>query len=240
MSEPFSLASAGRAIDGAISRMVHELVTPAAAPAQERTEALHQYRLARDGTLAIFGNLSQAQASFKPAPNVWSIGENVEHLLLTEDLYRTQIRDLIALARRGGGTNIDLTFKEINTSVAYIPREVIPFLSAPLKVFNMFVPQPVREVMFRLPLIPAIAPTVSTPSTVRPIEELRARCTTSLAATEAVFRGDLPPNVDRVTLTHPILGTNNIAQIFRIIAAHEERHHTQMRGVLQNSRFPKS
>jgi hypothetical protein len=240
MTEPFTLASAGRVIDGVVSRMVHDIVTPAAASAPERTAGLHQYRVAREGTLSIIRNLSQNQASFKPATNVWSIGEIVEHLLMTEDLYRAQIQDLIVLARRGGGTNIDLTFKEINTSVAYIPRELIPFFSVPLRVFNMFVPQPVREVMFRLPLIPAVAPTVSTPSTVRPIEELRACCTTSLAATEAVFSSDLPANTDRMTLTHPILGTNNIAQIFRIIAAHEERHHTQMRGVLHNSRFPKS
>jgi hypothetical protein len=239
MSQPFTLSAAGRAIDGAISRMVHDLVTPTGAPAEERAAAFRQYRVAREGTLSIVQHLSQAQSDFKPAPGKWSIAQNVEHLLMTEDLYRTQIQNLIALARSGDGANIDLTFRDINTSVAYIPREVIPFLAAPLKVFNMFVPQAIRETMFRIPLIPAIAPTVSTPETCRPISELRQQCPSSLAATEAVLRGDLPPNLDRMTITHPILGTNNIAQIFRIIAAHEERHHTQMRSVIQNPRFPK-
>jgi hypothetical protein len=239
MSEPFTLASAGRAIDGAISRIVHGLVTPDAAPAEERAAGFQQYRLAREGTISIIRNLSQVQADFKPASDSWSVSQNVEHLLLTEDLYRTQIQNLIALAKRGGDTNIELTFKDINTAVAYIPRDFMPFLSAPLKVFNMFVPQPVREAMFRLPLIPAIAPTVSSPAPSRPIDELRARCTTSLAATDALLSGDLPPNLDRMTLSHPVLGTNNIAQIFRIIAAHEQRHHTQMRSILQDPRFPK-
>jgi hypothetical protein len=41
-----------------------------------------------------------------------------------------------------------------------------------------------------------------------------------------------------MTLSHPIIGTNNIVQIFGIITAHEERHHGQMRAVLAQPRFP--
>ena len=240
MNDPFNLGSAGRAIDGAISRMVQGIVAPETAPAEERSAGLQQYRAAREGTISIIQGLSQRQAEFQPAENKWSISQNVEHLLMTEDLYRAQIQNLIALARSGNGTNIELSFREINTSIAYIPREVIPLFSLPLKMFNMFVPQPIREQLFRVPFIPAIAPTVSTPETCRPLAELRMQCNSSLSATEAVLRGDLPANLDKMTITHPILGTNNIAQIFRIIAAHEERHHTQMRGVMENARFPRS
>ena len=240
MSDAFDLSAAGRALDGAISRMVHGFVTPAAAPAEERMAGLQQYRRAREGTMSLIQNLSQVQADFKPSSDSWSVGQVVQHLLMTEDLYRGQIQEMIAMARRGGGTNIDLTFREINTAVAYIPREVMPLLSAPLRVFNMFVPQTVRELMFRLPIIPALAPTVSTPVTTRAIGDLRADCVTSLESTEALLSGDLPSNLDRITITHPILGTNNVAQIFRIIAAHEERHHSQIRGVTGHSRFPKT
>ena len=94
MSEPFTFGSAGRAIDGAISRLVHDVVTPAAAPAEERAAGLEQYRVARAGTIAIIRDLSPTQAQFKPAMNVWSISQNVEHLLLTEELYRTQMQRL--------------------------------------------------------------------------------------------------------------------------------------------------
>jgi hypothetical protein len=48
----------------------------------------------------------------------------------------------------------------------------------------------------------------------------------------------MPPNLRKITLSHPVIGTNNIAQIFGIIAAHEERHHGQMRRVMENPRFP--
>jgi hypothetical protein len=42
MNDGFSLASAGRALDGAISRLVHELVAPAPAPGEEWNTALAQ------------------------------------------------------------------------------------------------------------------------------------------------------------------------------------------------------
>jgi hypothetical protein len=239
MSEPFTLASAGRAIDGVISRLVHDLVTPALPPAEERSAAIDRYRTAREQTISIISNLTQTQADFKPAPNVWSVSQVVEHLLLTEDLYRTQIQSMIAKAKRGDGTNIDLSFRDINTSVAYIPRDVMPMLTVPLNIFNAFVPQAVREAMFRLPFIPAIAPSVSSPAASQPIAELRHRAVSSIAATEAVFRGDVPLNLGKITLSHPILGTNNIVQIFGILTAHEERHHGQMRALIGNPRFPR-
>jgi len=238
MSDIFSLRSAGRALDGAISRLVHGLTTAPPPPGEEWNRAIEQYRAAREETIAIIRDLTQAQADFRPALQVWSIGQNVEHLLLTESLYRRQMQNLIDLAGRGGKTDIELTFRQINTSIAFIPREVMPMFTMPLKVLNMFMPRAVRETMFRITLIPAVHPSVSNPARSQPIAELRARAVSSLAATEEVFRGDLPANLRHMTLSHPILGTNNIVQIFGIITAHEERHHGQMRRVLENARFP--
>lgn len=239
MADTFSIAAAGRALDGAISRLVHGLTSAPPRPGEERTRALSRYRAAREGTLAIIRDLSQAQIDFAPRANVWSIGQNVQHLLLTEDLYRTQMRKMIEMARKGGAKNIDLTFQQINTTFAYIPREVMPVFTVPLNMMNMVMPRVVRETMFRLPLIPAVNPTFSSPTGSQPVEELRARALSSIEATEAIFKGELPANLNDITLSHPILGTNNIPQIFGVIAAHEERHHTQMRSVLSNPRFPR-
>jgi hypothetical protein len=239
MSDTFFLVSAGRALDGAVSRLVHGLTAPPPPPGEEWNAAIGHYRAARETTAAIICDLSQEQADFAPANKVWSIGQNVEHLLLTETLYRTQMRNMIDLAQKGGRTNIELTFDDIDTSIAFIPREVMPMFTVPLQVFNMFIPQAVRETMFRLPLIPAVNPTVSNPARSQPIAELRLRSVSSLTATERIFRAELPPNLMNMTLSHPILGTNNIVQIFGIITAHEERHHGQMRAVLSNPRFPR-
>ena len=163
----------------------------------------------------------------------------VEHLLLTENFHRASMRKMIDLARKGGGTNIELTFQEIDTSIAFIPREIMPVFTAPLKVFNLFVPQAVRETIFRIPLIPAVTPTFSDPARGKPIGELRSRAASSLGATEDVFRGEMPRNLGNITVSHPILGNNNIAQVLGILTAHEDRHHGQMRALLENPRFPK-
>ncbi|HEX4278387.1 MAG TPA: DinB family protein [Bryobacteraceae bacterium] len=239
MSEGFSLASAGRALDGALSRLVNDLVAVPPPAGQEWSAALSKYRGAREGTMALIRDLTQEQCDFTPAPGVWSIGQNVEHLLLTERLYRTQFRNLIALAGKGGESNIALTFEHIDTSIAFIPRDVMPLLTIPLNIFNVFVPGIVRETMFRIPLISAVNPTASNPAPYHSVTDLRARAIASLAETGELFRGDLPSNLRNMTLSHPLLGTNNIPEIFGIITAHEERHHGQMRRVLENPRFPR-
>jgi DinB superfamily len=239
MSDNFSIASAARALDGAISRMVHDLVAPAPPPGQEWTAAVGQFRTVRERTIELVRDLTQEQADFSPAANSWSAGQITDHLLLSEKLYRTQCQNLIELAKTGEKTNIELTFQQVNTSVAFIPREVIPLFTLPLKMFNFFVPHAVRETMFRFPLIPALNPRVSDPAPSRPINELRSSLASSIDATEAIFRGDLPAKLKNMTLSHPILGTNNIVQVLGIMGAHEERHQTQIRAVLANPRFPK-
>jgi hypothetical protein len=238
MSNGFSLTSLGQAIDGTVSRLVRDLTAAPPAPGDVLTQAIENYRAVREGTIAIIQDLSQAQADFFPAAGIWSVGQNVEHLLLTEKLYRTKMQNLIDLARKGGKQNIELTFGDINTSIAFIPRDVMPMLTVPLNVFNLFVPRVVREAMFRFPLIPALNPSVSEPTHSQPIAQLRSRAASSLKATEEIFQHKMPPNLMNMTLSHPILGTNNVVQIFGIITAHEERHHGQIRAVLANSRFP--
>jgi hypothetical protein len=234
-----NLIATGRALDGAFSRFVNDLVAPPPAPGREWPTALAKYSVARDATLTLISDLRQDQSDFFPAPGVWSIGQNVEHLLLTERLYRNQFRNLIALAGKGDETNIALTFEHIDTSIAFIPRDLMPFFSMPLNVFNAFMPRVVRETMFRLPLISATNPTSSEPAPYRSIVDLQTRCITSLAETEALFDRDLPSNLKDMTLSHPLLGTNNILGLFGIITAHEERHHGQIRRVMESPRFPK-
>ena len=66
MSELFSVASLGMAVDGAISRLVHGLTSPPLARGEEVNRALAKYRAAREETLAIIQDLTQVQADFFP------------------------------------------------------------------------------------------------------------------------------------------------------------------------------
>jgi uncharacterized damage-inducible protein DinB len=238
MSDNFSLSTAARAFDGALSRLVHDLVTPPAHPGEEWHAPLAQYRQVRESTIDIVRRLTQKQVDFSPAHETWSIGQILDHLLLSEKLYRTQMERLIELAREGKSTDIELSMYQVNSSFAFIPREVMSLFSIPMKVFNMFVPHAVRESLIRYPLIPALNPTVSDPVRGRPIEVLCESLKSSIAETEALFRGALPANLREMTLSHPVLGTNNIQQILGILGAHEERHQGQIRDRIRQAGGP--
>jgi hypothetical protein len=51
----------------------------------ERTYLIEQLELSKKNMLASISGLTEAQWRFKPAPNVWSVAECAEHLVLAED-----------------------------------------------------------------------------------------------------------------------------------------------------------
>ncbi len=93
--------------------------------------------------------------------------------------------------------------------------------------------------MIRNPIVSALNPTVAEPRPGLSITKLREDLTASLAETERVLKGPLPPNVDAQFINHPLLGSNNLPRLLRIMIAHEERHHGQIAGVRGEARFPK-
>lgn len=237
-SNAFFNSSLGHMIDGAVSRLVQDLVAPPPLPGQELKTAIEQFRAVRERTIAITADLTQAQADFSPGQKVWSIAQIVDHLILSEQLYRGQFRKLLEMAKEGKQTSYDLPLSELNPSVAFIPQDLLPLLTAPLNLINMFVPRAFRETMFRFPLIPATNPSASAPRPSRPVDEWRADLAATLPATEALFEGGIPARLNEVSMSHPMLGANNVVQIFRLLAAHEERHHGQIRALQQNPRYP--
>ena len=56
------------------------------------TESLQTFARVRNGTLRIVAGLSEDQAAFRPRQDVWSVAQILDHLLLTEALYRTQMQ----------------------------------------------------------------------------------------------------------------------------------------------------
>lgn len=204
----------------------------------ELAAELDRFRRVRARTLEMVRDLSQEQSDFSPSGKEWSVGQNLNHLWLAEKLYRDQFRRLIDLQRAGRRPSIYLSLREVNTSFAFIPREIIPLFELPLITFNLFVPRIVRETMVRFPLLSAKNPSVSEPEKGLPVHELRTALETSLEETEQLFRNN--PGIDptRMTITHPILGSNNIPQILRIVAPHEERHQGQIARVMRDARYP--
>src|SRR5260370_3706036 len=101
---------------------------------------------ARAGTLRLCSGISQAQSEFA-RPRKWSVGENLHQLVLADDLYRSYFAQLIEMQKSGQRAVLRRSFADINTSIAYIPKPILPLLEIPFTVMNMFVPSVVRETM---------------------------------------------------------------------------------------------
>ena len=203
------------------------------------TNALSAFADVRADTMRMVSGLTEAQANFAPNRDTWSIGQNLDHLLRTEDLYRTQMARLVDLAKEGKRFNIDVSLQEVDLSLPFVPRPLMPYMAVPLTMFNLFVPAPVRETFLRFPVMKAKNPRISEPSAGPPIAGLLQDLRSSLEETKTLLSGPLPANVGRVTVSHPVLGCNTIANILGLIAAHEQRHGAQIRGVTAHRSFPR-
>ena len=203
-------------------------------------EPLEFLRLTRNGTLALVSGLTQAQADYDPGAGGWTVGQVLDHLLLAEKLYRDLISRLIDLEKSGRRPVIREGFREVNTSIAYIPKSVLPFLEVPLTVFNLFVPPFVREIMTEFRVLPAQNPDVAVPAKGRPIDQLRQALKQSCADTAALLGANPAVNYRRLRYSHPLMGDNHVLNILRIVSFHERRHQSQIRDVLALRDFPKA
>ena len=238
MSNDFT-KTAAHALDSAVSRAVQSLITPAKPSGNQWNLRVQELRAVREKTISTLLNLNQAQADFAPAAGTWSIAQNADHILLSEQLYRTQLRNLMELARKGGKTTLEIGYGDVNPAFPFIPREVLSLLATPLTIMNMFMPAVVRQAIIRYPLIPALAPSVMEPAKSRPIDDLRASMRSSFAVTEELFRDRVPANLGSMSVSHPLLGNNTVAQIFGLMCAHEERHRAQIEKISRLAHFPK-
>jgi hypothetical protein len=171
---------------------------------------------------------------WRPAPDSWSVGEVLDHLLLAERFFRGEIATLID-RRKAGRTPVLLrSFQDLDLSVGPIPKGLLPWLEVPLLVASLFVPASVRDFLVRSPLIPARHPTVANPRRGRLANDLRADLGGSLAETEALFEAN--PEVDYRALwyVHPLLGSNNVLDLIRIATRHEERHQNRIAEIIRN------
>ena len=203
------------------------------------TDDVEMLRLTRAETLRLGAGVTQMQSEFTPARGKWSVGEVLDHLLLAEDYYRRMIARLVELDKSGARPVISSSFADVNTSIAYIPKSLLPMLEIPFTVLNMFVPTPVREAMTQLRFLPAQNPDMAKPQHGKPLKELRDALAASYEQTAAVFQSNPGLNYRGMRYRHPLLGDNNVLQVLRIVALHERRHHSQIKEILRARQFPK-
>lgn len=202
-------------------------------------EGLAEFRTSRARTLAMLDQLTQRQLDYAPAQDRWSAGELVDHMLLAERINREQIARLIEMRRQGRKPELSLTFSDLNIGVAYIPRSVLPALELPLRFLNLFVPESLRNYLTSHALVSFKNPDAAAPRRGRPISQLRDDLTTSLKETEALFQGDPHLNYGEMVLRHPLLGTYDVPGVLRFMAAHEQRHQSQINNIMASPQFPR-
>jgi hypothetical protein len=198
---------------------------------------LERFRSIRARTLAMVQGLSQVQMDYSPAPGTWSIGEVVDHLILSVNIIRMDIAELIELAKAGKEPLLYRSAAEFNITTFFIPKCMLPFLEVPFNFLGMFIPDSVREFFVRYGLIPARAADTATPRRGRSAAELHDGLRSSLEELEALFAANPNLDYDRMMHQHPLLGTQNVPHLLYIMRLHEERHQTQISDLLTDSRF---
>jgi uncharacterized damage-inducible protein DinB len=201
--------------------------------------SLEMFRSARSRTIALVDQLSQEQLDFTSATGKWSTGEVLDHLLLAEKVNRDQIVELIELKKSQQTPFVRRSFADVNVSVAYIPKSVLPVLEIPFTMLNTFVPTSAREFITRHRLIPAQTPDIATPRKGRLAAELREELADSFKKTETLFKDNPDLDYCEMQVQHPLMGTNNVPELLRFMALHEQRHQSQINNTLASPRFPK-
>ena len=203
------------------------------------SESLEEFRATRARTLALVEGLTQSQLDYAPRRGRWSAGEVLDHVLLAETTNRDQIAKLIKLKRAGRRPELRLTFSDLNVSVAYLPRAVLPLLETPLTLMNMLVPDSLRNYLTRNRLVPFQNPDVAAPRSERPGPLLRDDLIASLRETEALFQNNPDLDYGEMVVRHPLLGRYDVPGLLRFMSAHEQRHQSQITDILSDPRFPR-
>ena len=201
---------------------------------------LERLRAVRLHTLALMQDLSQEQLDYVPAPGAWSVGEAVDHLILSEQVLRGDIAILIERTKAGQTPYLYRSFAEFNARPALIPQCALPFLEAPLNFLNMFTPAGIREYVVRNVPVPALAADVTQPRRGRTLAALRDELHSTLHKTEALFAANPSLDYGQMRHQHLLFGVQTVPQLLRTLWLHEQAHQDQLARMLASPQFPQT
>ncbi len=197
-----------------------------------RTE-LREFQKTRERTFSLIAGLSDDDMATRPAPEKWSAGELVDHLLRAENLWRSEVEELIRLERSGRQPYLNRLLTDFPLPVVErLPVPLLGLFSIPLTVFNTFLPASFFETFLRLRVLPAPAPPALTPRSGRTADELRGELQNGLRQTVAVFEDNDDLKFRRQLYQHPLFGVVNSVALLRFITVHEQRHQEQLKEIL--------
>lgn len=117
---------------------------------------------------------------------------------------------------------------------------MLPLFELPFRVLNIFMSHSMRELIVRYRLVPARNADIANSRKERPINELHNELESSIADATILLNTNSDLNYRGLIFEHPVLGTNSVLEVLRLIAAHEFRHQDQISDLMRMPRFPGS
>jgi hypothetical protein len=85
----------------------------------------------------VFASLSVSKFNWKPAPEKWSVGECIDHLVVTNDLYLTRIKKLLNICHSNSENDFPYSQSFMGKMIS---KAVDPANVKKAKTFNLFYP----------------------------------------------------------------------------------------------------
>ncbi len=193
---------------------------------------LDTYRATRRRTLELVEGRPQEQIDLRPGRDKWSLGEVMDHLIRTDEAFRPEIAELVALARAGKPTWLYRGLDHFGVRVPFVPAVVQRAAELPFAVAGMFLPSSLRALLTRPRWVPTRAPSVIEPRRGRPAGELRAQLAGMLEFVEATFAANPGVRFEELRYYNPIVGLTHVPGMLAFSTSHEARHQEQIRDIL--------
>lgn len=190
-------------------------------------EAFDSLRRARGDTLGLVEDLSQAQLDASPEAGRWSIGEVLDHLVRSDEMFLKEIRTLADRQRRGRAPLVYRGLGNGGGLFGSLPWPLRLPVEGTVACWNLVIPAVLRRWAIGQRQLRAQAPKVLRPRARRSREALFADLRASLEELEGL------ENADDIDLSiglyySPILGFNTVPGLIRLAAQHERRHQGQI------------
>jgi hypothetical protein len=162
-----------------------------------------------------FSSLSENQFNWKPSTDVWSVGECINHLIVTNELYKVKIENLSTSAP--GNTETDYTYS-MSFMGKMIAKGVDPANVKKAKTFKVFSP---KKSSFQKSVVESYIASsdklIDLVSRMRNFDLKKLRLSSPVSA------------LIRLNLGDPLI----------IIPKHDERHIIQAERLIKTESFPK-
>lgn len=205
----------------------------------ERPKAFDDFRDTRNKTLDLVRDLTQAQMDSSPGPRKWCVGQVLDHLVRTDDVFHGEFDELLRRwKRKGGAVGLYRSLSATGFSLPLVPDLFLPLFDVPTAMAGVFIPRQVRQVVFGNRLVPAKAPPRIAPRKGRQAGELRDDLASYLDYVETYFADNPDVEWEKLRYYNPLCGFTNLPGVMSFLASHERRHQGQLREILGGEGFP--